>query len=316
MNKIYQKIKGIVENNNFLYVILINVKAYILYFLNKISNYQLEKIRFYKKVGYPINLKCPRSFNEKLVWKKIFDRNPLLSITADKVQVRSYIKEVLGEKKAKEILIPLLYVTDKPKTIPFKSLPSSFIIKPNHASGLKILVEDDTYYDKKKIIKMCKRWLKIPYGLDKLEWAYQSITRKIIIEKLLHNDNGNIPKDFKFYMFHGKCKLISVFFDRESNPSRSFFDEKWNFLSVKRLSFYQGAKIQKPKNYKKMLELAEILSKPYDYISIDLYNLNGKIYFGELTHYPGSGTVKFEPNAFDFVLGKHWKIESKYWEKQ
>ena len=107
---------------------------------------------------------------------------------------------MLGEEKAKEILIPLSYVTNQPETIPFERLPSAFIVKPNHTSGRNIIVENG-HFNKKEIIKTCQRWLKIPYGLEKLEWAYQPIKRKIIIEKLLHEDDGKIPKDFKFYIF-------------------------------------------------------------------------------------------------------------------
>jgi len=319
MHKIYQKTKDKIKNNNFLFIVFIAIRAYGIYFLNKICNYKLEKTRFYKKVGYQINLKNPKSYNEKIVWKKINDRNPLLPITADKYQVRSYLQEVLGEEKAKAILIPLLYVTDQPETIPFERLPSDFIVKPTHASGLNIIVENGNF-DKKEIIKTCRRWLKTPYGLEKLEWAYQPIKRKIIIEKLLRDDDGNIPKDFKFYMFYGKCKSVHVsvhvIFDRKDNHSRSYFNEKWNFLSVKRLPSPLGPKIKKPKHYKIMLELAEKLSKPFDYIRVDLYNSNGKIYFGEFTHYPASGTGKYEPRSFDFKLGKYWKIEPEYWKKK
>ena len=315
MNTIYQKTREKIKSNHFLFIVFKTIRSYSFYFLNRICNYKLEKIRFYKNLGYELNLKNPKSFNEKIVWKKINDRNPLLPITADKYKVRSYIKEVLGEEKAKEILIPLLYVTDQPETIPFETLPSDFIVKPNHASGLKIMVEN-SHFNKKEMIKTCKKWLKTPYGLEKLEWAYQPIKRKIIIEKLLLDDEGNIPKDFKFHIFHGKCKLVLVSFNRMHNLSKSFFDEKWNFLSVKRPPFPQRLKIKKPKNYEIMLELAEKLAEAFDHVRVDLYNLNGKIYFGELTHYWGSGTVKYEPSSFDFELGKYWKIEPKYWKNK
>jgi hypothetical protein len=306
MNKTYEQIKEKIKNNNFLFIVLITIRAYSIYFLNKISNYQIEKIRFYKELGYQLNLKDPKSYNEKIVWKKINDRNPLLPITADKYQVRSYIKEVLGEEKAKKILIPLLYVTNQPESIPFERLPSAFMVKPNHTSGRNIIVENG-HLNQEEIINTCRRWLKTPYGLEKLEWAYQPLKRKIIIEKLLHDDDGKIPKDFKFHMFHGKCKLVQVTFERMNNPYMSFFDEEWNFLLVKKPNRLHGPKIKKPKNYEIMLELAEKLSQPFDYVRIDLYNLNGKIYFGELTHYPGSGTIKLDPSFFDFELGKYWE---------
>ena len=314
MTKLYQKIKDKIKENYFLYVILIHVKAYVFYFLNKVFGYHYTKRKFYKKMGYPLNLRHPRSYNEKLFWKKIYDRNPLLPVTADKYRVRSYIKELLGEERAEEILIPLFYVTDKPETIPFEKLPPAFIIKPNHASGRYIIV-DDGKFNKEKIIDTCKKWLMTPYGLDRLEWAYEPIKRKIVIEKLLCEEDGKIPKEFKFHMFQGKCKAVRVVFDRMNNISGSYFDEKWNILSVKKPNRPQGPKIQKPKNYELMLELAEKFAETFDYIRVDLYNLNGKIYFGELTHYPASGTGKFEPISFDFELGQHWKIEPEYWKK-
>jgi len=313
MNKIYKKTKENIIKNHFLFIVLIAIRAYSVYFLNKICNYRLEKMRFYKELGYELNLKGPKSFNEKIVWKKIYDRNPLLPITADKYKVRSYLKKALGEEKATEILIPLLYVTDQPDTIPIEMLPSDFIVKPTHASGLSIIVKNG-HFNQKEMIKTCRRWLKTPYGLEKLEWAYQPIKRKIIIEKLLLDDDGKIAKDFKFNMFHGKCKLILVDFDRMNNPSGSYFDEKWDFLSVKKATCPQGPKIKKPKNYEIMLELAEKLSEAFDYVRVDLYNLNGKIYFGELTHYPTSGMTKYETPSFDFELGKYWKIKPKYWK--
>ena len=307
MNQISLKMKKKIENLDFFYIALKNSFDHACYFLNKISNNQLEKILFYKKLGYRLNLKNPRSFNEKVVWKKIYNRNPLLPVTVDKYQVRTYLKKILGKEKAEEILIPLLYVTDQPETIPFEKLPSAFIAKPNHASGLNIIVENGQF-NKGKIIKALQGWLKICYGLNKLEWAYQPVKRKIIIEELLYDKNGNAPKRFKFHIFHGKCKLVRVFFDKK-HVSSSHFDEKWNFLPVKMSTLPQGPKIRKPKNYKSMLALAEKIAEPFDYIRVDLYNLNGKIYFGELTHYPNSGRGRFEPNSFDFELGTHWKIE-------
>ena len=315
MNKIYKKTKEIIEKHNLLFVIFIAIKAYGFYFLNKISNYKLEKIKFYKELGYQLNLKNPMSFNEKIIWKKINDRNPLLPVTADKYEVRSYIKEVLGEERAKEILIPLYYVTEQPATIPFKNLPSTFIVKPNHTSGRSIIVENGPV-DQNAIIKTCRKWLKIPYGLEKMEWAYQPIKRKIVIEKLLRNEDGNNPVELKFHIFHGKCKLVFVILDKQNNPYRSYYDKLWNYLPVKKTTRPRGPKIEKPKNYEIMLELAEILSKPFDYVRVDFYNIKGKIYLGELTHYPGSGTTKFEPQSFDFELGKYWKIKPEYWKNK
>ncbi|MDD4362929.1 MAG: ATP-grasp fold amidoligase family protein, partial [Atribacterota bacterium] len=272
------------------------------------------KNAFYNRLGYSVNLKNPNSFNEKVVWKKIHDRNPLLPIITDKYQVRSYIKNLLGGKKAQEILIPLLYITDKPETIPFDELPAKYIIKPNNAAGRRIIVEDSIAIDKEDIIKTCKRWMKIPYGLAALEWSYIPVKRRIIIEKLLRDDNGKTPKELKFFMFHGKCKAVYLILDKLNTPFRSYYDEKWNILPVRKPNRLQGKKIEKPKNYEEMVMLAEKLSKPFDFLRVDLYNLDGKIWFGELTNYPYSGKLKFIPESFDYELGKYWKIEPEYWK--
>jgi len=315
MNKIYKKMKEIIEKHKLLFIIFISIRAYSLYFLNLIFNFKPEKIKFYKELGYQLNLKNPKSFNEKLIWKKINDRNPLLPVIADKYEVRSYIKEVLGEKGAKEILIPLYFVTEQPATIPFKNLPSAFIVKPNHTSGRSIIVENGPV-DQNEIIRTCGIWLKTPYGLEKLEWAYQPIKRKIIIEKLLRNEDGSNPMELKFHIFHGKCKLVFLILDKQYNPYRSYYDKHWNYLPVKKITRPRGPKIEKPKNYEIMLELAEKLAEAFDYVRVDFYNLNEKIYIGELTSYPGSGTTKFEPQSFDFELGKYWKIKPEYWKNK
>ena len=313
LSNFFKKAKEKIKKNTYLFIIIQPIMAYSIYFMNKISDYKLEKNRFYKKTGYKLNLKNPQSFSEKIIWKKIYDRNPLLPITADKYQVRSYIEQVLGKDKAKKILIPLLYVTDKPDTIPFEKLSPPFIIKPNHTSGTNIIVEN-SQFDKKKIVKTCKKWIKTPFGLEKLEWAYQPIKRKIVLERLLQETDGSIPKDIKFHMFNGKCVYIVVIFNRRNNLSASRFDRNWNYLSFEDSTYDAGPKIEKPKNYGMMMEIAEKLSIPFDYVRVDFYNIDGKIYFGELTHYPDSGTRRFKPVSFDIKLGKHWKIKPEYWK--
>lgn len=311
MNKIVKIVKEYIKNNDILFVFFIHIKSYSIYFLNKISNYQLAKNKFRKILGYPPKLKKPSTFNEKILWKKIYDRNPLLPVTADKYQVRSYFQEILGKEIAKQITIPLLYVTEKPDTIPFNTLAIPYIIKPNHASRLYFIVKDNRY-DQDVIIKTCKRWLKIPFGLWNMEWAYQPIARKIVIEQLLLDEDGNIPRDYKFHIFHGRCKSITVISDRMKKPSTiNIFDREWNEIESNKRDDVNGKKIEKPINYELMLEYAQNLGNNFDYVRVDLYNLKGHIYFGELTHYPASGFRRSVNEKFS----KYWIVKPKYWEK-
>lgn len=290
-----------------LYVITKNLYEYGMYSMNKATRYAIEKRRFKKKVGYKPNLKDPRSFNEKIVWKKIHNRDPLLTKTADKYLVRSYVKEVLGEKEANKILIPLLYVTDKPETIPFDKLPDNFVVKANQGNGWNIIVKNGNY-DKKEIIKKCKLWLKIPYGVEKLEWGYKNINKKIIVEKFIADEKGNSPKDYKFQVFNGKVKFIQVFYDRFTDLKNSNFTKEWEFMNFK-WPYKMGRKLEKPKNLEKMIGLAEMLGSAFTHARIDFYSVDGAIYFGEITHYPSSGLAKFKPESFDFELGKYWRLD-------
>ena len=301
-------VKEIIFNNYFLHVTVLSVYNYGLWYLNKLTNYAIEKRRFKRSLGYSLNLKNPRSFNEKVVYKKIYDRNPLLTKTADKYKVREYVKKVLGEKEGEKILIPLLHVTNKPEKIPFEKLPKDFVVKANHGSGWNVIVRDNKY-NKKELVKKCRAWIRTPFGLEKMEWAYKNINRKIIIEKFLKDEKGKVPKDYKFFVFHGKCKMVQVIEDRGKSQKNTFFNEKWKFLNVKRIGEETNKNTKKPKNFEKMKKTAEKLGKDFDFVRVDFYEIKDKIYLGEITHCPGSGSEEFKPRTQDFHLGKHWKIK-------
>lgn len=302
-----KKIKNFILNNQYLHRIVLNTLGYSIWYLNKLTNYYPEKIRFKKRTGYKLNLKNPKSFNEKATYKKIYDRNPLLTITSDKYEVRKYIEKKLGKKEAEKILIPLLYVTDKPETIPFEKLPKNFVIKANHGSGWNIIVRNGRY-NKKEIVKKCKTWLKTQFGMEKLEWCYKEIPRKIIIEKFIADEKGNVPKDYKLFVFHGNTKMIQVDSDRFQKHTRSLFDENWNYLDAS-LKFEQGKKTKKPKKLNELKKIAKKLCEDFEFVRADFYEVNNKIYFGEITQYPGSGSEEFKPRKKDFELGKYWKVK-------
>lgn len=286
--------------------------AKIFLFLDKILGYKYEKYKFYKAQGYKLNLRNPKTFNEKIVYKKLNDDNPLIPIIVDKYEVRNYIKELIGEERANEILIPLLHVTNNPNDIPFNDLPDKFIVKSNHGSGQIMIITPENNKSKKEIINKCYEWLNEPYkNLERL-WFVSKINRKILIEKLLIDSSGNIPKDYKFHVFNGKCELVHVIFDKYNNNStkKSFYDRKWNKLNVVKGRFEQGDEVDKPNNSERMFLLAEELGQEFDFIRVDLYEIDSKIYFGELTPYPSTGRAKFEPQTFDFELGSYLKLNN------
>jgi len=280
--------------------------------------YEDEKQRFKTMQGYELNLDNPKSFNEKVVCKKLFDRNPLLPITADKYRVRNYIRDKIGWE-AEYHLISLLFVTDNSENIPFGNLPEQYIVKPNNGAGRWIIVEEDNgrkkytvdrkgiFYDltQAETIKYCKGWFKTVHGAEWYEWCYGEINPLIIIEELLY-DNGNIPFSYKFCMFDGKCKMIYVL--NRNDITINIYNGDFNMLNVKRKGHPLGEQKEKPKEFNKMIEFAEKLSKGFDFIRVDYYLVGDYFYFGELTHYPGSGHGVFEPQSYDWELGKYWKL--------
>jgi len=278
--------------------------------IERLIDYKIEKIFFKRTHGYDLNLKNPRSYNEKVMWKKIYDRNPLLPIVSDKYKVRDYLRKVLGKNEADKILIPLFYVTDRPETIPFDKLPEEYVIKANHGSGWNIFVEKQSSINRKEIIRKCKNWLSMRYGVFGNEWAYQEIERKILVEKLLRDEDGKLPKDIKFHMIHGDCIFIQIDFDRHTNHKRTLFDKNWNFINASH-AHPIGPIINKPENLDEMIALSKKLSKPFDCIRVDFYNIRDKIYFGELTSYHGGGANNFTPISVDFDFGKSWKLKQK-----
>jgi len=309
-----QNINQIIMNKISLFSLRDSLQATLFNFRERLIGYRRERTIFKQLKGYDLNLKNPLSFSEKVIWKKLYDRNPFLPVVADKYMVRQYLKDVLGEEGAEKILIPLLYVTDKPETIPFDTLPEEYILKANHGSRTNIIVDKNSPADREKIIAQCRRWLSQPYGLKMHEWAYQRINRKIVIEKLLRDENGKVPTDYKFYVFHGKCYLISVIYDRFSDIRTGWYSPQWEHLNI-RGQFRQAECVAKPEQLNSMIGLAELLGSNFDFIRADLYVINSKIYFGELTSYPGSGRITFTPMSFDFELGEKWKIVPKYWKQ-
>jgi len=305
------------------------IKGKINIYFDTITFRSKTKKLFFSKHGYKLNLKNPKSFNEKIIWKKFFERDPLLVLTSDKYRVRNYIKEKLGKNKSDKYLIPLLFVGNNPKDIHFKDLPDEYILKPNNSAGCYIItevIENKKQYTvmdhpniyrlknsdsiKKNIIYFCEKWLSITYGeneFQKKEWAYTQIKPLILIEKLLKDVNGNIPNDYKFFMFHGQCKMISFCSNRFTNLGFTYYDSNWKLLPIIRGK--AGTKTEKPKVLNEMLIIAEILSKDFSFVRIDLYLVGDNIFVGEITHYPSSGYLKITPTEYDFLLGSYWNLK-------
>lgn len=246
---------------------------------------------------YSLDINNPKTFNEKLQWLKLYDRKPEYTTMVDKYRVREYIADKIGE----EYLIPLLGVWDDPDYIDFDSLPNQFVLKCNHNSGLGMCIcKDKNSLDISKVRSELRKGLKQDYYLSGREWPYKNVPRKITCEEYL----GDNPNDYKFFCFNGKVEYILVCSDRFDSIKETFFDRNWNVAPFKRPNIEIDEKIKKPINFKKMIELSEFLSKDIPFLRVDFYEVDNKIYFGELTFYPASGFSPFEPNEWDYKLGE------------
>ena len=269
----------------------------------------IEKM-FKATMDYPLNLENPKSFNEKLQWLKLYDRNPLYTKLVDKYKVREYISEKIGE----DYLIPLLGVWDDPEEIDFDSLPNKFVLKCNHNSGLGMCIcTDKSKIDIKKVKNELKSGLAQNYYLNGREWPYKNVSRKIICEKYMTDETGKNLRDYKFYCFDGKPKIVGIYQDRNSDKETTgdFFDMNFEWVDLRFGMPNALNKPQKPQKFQEMIKIAEILSEGMPEVRVDLYISNNKIYFGELTFFDGGGFDKIEPLEWDYKLGSWIKLPKK-----
>lgn len=279
-----------------------------------ITNFMSDEKYLRKKfkicIGKELNLENPKTFNEKLQWLKLYNRKSEYTIMVDKYKVREYIKNKIGE----EYLIPLIGIWNSTDEIDFEKLPSQFVLKCNHNSGLGMCIcKDKSKLNIEKIKKELKKGLKQNYYLTGREWPYKNVIPKIICEKFMQDNEDRELKDYKFYCFNGKVKAVMINSDRNSDqPTKAdYFDENYNFLNLK--WGYENSKVlpKKPENFEKMIELAEILSEDIPHIRVDFYNCNKKIYFGELTFFDGSGFEKFDNEEWDYRFGEYIELKKE-----
>lgn len=259
------------------------------------------QINYFARFKHFAHLKNPETYNEKLNWLKLHDRNPLYTRLVDKYEVKDYVANVIGS----EYIIPTLGVWDHFDEIDFDELPAQFALKCTHDSGGLVIVEDKEKMDKKSAKKIIESSLKHNFYYIGREWPYKNVKPRIIAEQYICDDQSDDLIDYKFMCFNGKVKSIFTCTDRhlENGLKVTFFDREWKKMRFERRYPFDNKKIKAPKNLSKMIELAEVLSSNIPFVRVDFYEINEKIYFGELTFYPGCGFEKFKPEKWDRIFG-------------
>lgn len=260
------------------------------------------KYQFFKHFGKSCDLKRPLSFNEKLQWLKLNNRKKEYITLVDKYKVRDYIATTIGKK----YLVPLYGVWDSTSEINYALLPNQFVLKTTHDSGGVIICKDKSSFDIDSANKFLTRHLKERVFNRTREWPYKDVKPRIICEALLSDNNNDSIKDYKFFCFNGVPRFLKVDFNRYTHHQANYYSPKWELLPF-------GEEIcppdfkhiePEPDNLSEMLVLAAQLSSGIPFLRVDFYNIDGKIYFGELTFFPYSGFGKFVPKSYDTTIGQ------------
>lgn len=299
----YESLKKIIkENERIVYAYDFFKQIYNKYL---ISDEVYIKKSFKRKLGRDIDLKNPVTFNEKLQWLKINDRNPLYTQLVDKYEVREYIRATIGE----EYLVPILGIYESFDEIDFENLPNEFVLKCTHDSGSVIVCKDKEKLDRISARRQLTRCLKRNFYYNGREWPYKNVKPRIICEKMLESD----IIDYKIFCFNGEPKFLYVGQGLVSDHSLKidFYDLEWNKMNISRVDYDNfDEKVEKPEKLDEMIEIAKKLSDGMTFCRIDLYEVDKKIYFAEFTFTPGSGCIKFKSYDQDKMIGDMLRLDN------
>ncbi len=256
------------------------------------------------------DLNNPQTYNEKLQWLKLYNRKPEYTQMVDKYEVKKYIADLIGE----EYIIPTLGVWDRFEDIDFDKLPNQFVLKCTHDSGGLVICQDKSKLDIVAARKKINKSLNRNYYYMHREWPYKDVKPRIIAEQYMVDESGYELKDYKWFCFDGEPKALFIATDRgvEGEETKfDFFDMEFNHLPFTNGHPNAGREIAKPQGFEEMKQLAAKLSQNIPHIRVDFYDINGKIYFGELTFYHWSGLTPFEPEEWDYTFGSWIKLPRK-----
>ena len=291
--------KKIIKSKNLRYGILFGVRF--------IPDSVMLKLQYRVKFKRKLNLKFPKRFTEKIQWYKLYYKNSIMPKCSDKYLVREYIKS----KGLGYILNDLYCVYDSPSEIKLDELPDKFVMKLSNGSGTNLLCRDKNKLNEQQVIKQFKSfYFKVKANLGR-EWPYIKVKSKIVVERLLEDEEhiNNAINDYKIFCYNGQPEYIICISDRYSEQCNHLvYDTEWNKIMVASEKARIDENLPKPENLKEMLCIASKLSEDFPFARIDLYSLENKVYFGEITFYPWSGYMEFEPDEFDYILGEKFVL--------
>ena len=268
------------------------------------------RLKYKASMGKRLNLRDPKTYNEKLQWLKLRDRNSEYTKLVDKYEVKPIVAAKIGE----EYIIPTLGVWDRIEDIDFDALPDRFVLKCTHDSGGLLICRDKSQFDIEAAKRKLNRSLKRNFYFVGREWPYKNVKPRILAERYIEDAATKELRDYKFYCFDGVARALLIVTDRQTESEETKFD--FYSMDLKHLDFKRGhanakKELKKPETFAQMRALAEELSKDFSHVRVDFYEVDGKIYFGELTFFPGNGMVPFEPEEWDTIFGNWIRLPEK-----
>lgn len=305
MSKILDRLKRYISDPQIRFSYNNKLKLY-----GNLSDEEFIRRYFKLSMGKELNLENPISYSEKIQWLKLYDRRDIYTSLVDKAEVKKYVADKIG----REYIIPTLGVYEKFEDINFDELPNQFVMKVTHDSGGVIICKDKDTLDVDNAKKTLNKALKRDYYKAWREWPYKNVKRRIIIEEYMEDSSSNDLRDYKFFAFDGEVKALFIATERQNENEETrfdFFDEKFNHLDLK--NGHPNALVcpTKPKCYDEMIQIASKLSEGFPHVRVDLYEVNGKVYFGEMTFAHWSGFMPFEPEEWDYTFGSWINLPEK-----
>lgn len=284
-------------------------KKIIIYLMNKnfffwMNDKTYLKLKYRLILNKKLDLNNPKTFNEKLQWLKLYNRNPEYTKMVDKYEAKKYVASIIGN----EYIIKTLEIYNNYNEIDFNKLPNQFVIKPTHTSGDIFICKDKKSINNKELRKKINRWLKRKYYYFHREWPYKNVKPRIIIEEYKNSKEQAELTDYKFFCFNGNAEMILVCSNRSKKLKKTWFDINWNMLDLREGDCKIDLTVKKPVNLSLMLEMANKLSQEIPFVRIDFYEIDGKVYFGEITFFPKAGYEEFKPEKYQKILGDKIKL--------
>jgi TupA-like ATPgrasp len=267
--------------------------------IDRLSDYSAVNVQYFQCFRRFPDLKCPETFNEKIAWRKLYQRNPKFRIFSDKVAVKAEVAKLIGEQH----IIETLWVGDTPESIPFDELELPYVIKVNHSSRSNIFVRTKQDLNKEEIVQSIRGHLHYDHGHTFREWGYLDIPRRVLVERMIEMPGDDTPEDYQFYVYHGCVHFIDVVVDRFKLHTMSTYDRDWELVPIYSDYPTTARPIARPLHLEQMITIAEKIGGQFDFARVDLYSPPQGILFGEVTFYPGGGLSTY-PEEF----GRLWRV--------